>query len=61
MKHGQGEENYGNGDYYKGEFINGLPEGYGEYLWKDLSSYKGDFKQGQRSGYGVWKVNDHGL
>lgn len=57
LKHGEGVEHYGNGDYYRGEYINGMPEGYGEYIWADQSSYKGDFKQGQRSGYGVWLVH----
>lgn len=46
---------YGNGDKYKGQFVNGLPEGYGEYHWKDGEFYKGDFKQGARNGYGIWK------
>ena len=35
-----------------------MPEGFGEYLWKDKSYYKGDFKQGLRSGYGFWCIKD---
>jgi hypothetical protein len=50
-----GEEMFGNGDYYKGEYVNGLPEGFGEYVWTDKSRYKGDFKQGLRNGYGYWE------
>lgn len=46
---------YANGDKYKGEFINGLPQGYGEYFWADGAMFKGDFKQGARNGYGLWK------
>lgn len=38
--------------------MNGLPDGYGEYLWADGSSYKGDFKQGLRNGFGIWKKNN---
>lgn len=34
--------------------MNGLPEGYGHYVWSDKSEYKGDFKQGYRNGYGIW-------
>ena len=33
MKHGEGNENFINGDVYIGSYINVKPEGYGEYLW----------------------------
>lgn len=52
---------YGNGDYYKGEFVNGMPEGYGCYVWEDGSSFKGDFKQGLRNGYGCWRAKPNGV
>lgn len=29
LKHGVGNEKFGNGDHYKGEYVNGLPEGFG--------------------------------
>jgi antitoxin component YwqK of YwqJK toxin-antitoxin module len=29
LKHGEGVEFYGNGESYKGEYVNGMPEGYG--------------------------------
>ena len=33
MKHGEGNEKFVNGDVYIGSYVNGKPEGYGEYLW----------------------------
>ena len=34
-----GEERFANGDLFRGHFMNGKPDGYGEYLWKDGSFY----------------------
>ncbi len=50
-----GVDNFPNGDVYDGEFIDGLPEGKGSYLWKKGAMYQGDFKQGMKHGMGVWK------
>ena len=47
-----------NGDAYIGQYINGLPEGYGEYIWSNGSNYKGEFKQGLRYGFGCWKKDN---
>ena len=33
MKHGQGKETFANGDIYIGNYNEGKPEGYGEYIW----------------------------
>ena len=33
LKHGEGTQWFANGDSYKGEYVNGLSEGYGEYIW----------------------------
>lgn len=38
--------------------MNGLPEGFGIYIWNDGSKYEGDFKQGLRSGKGIWVSAD---
>ncbi len=57
-KHGQGKEMFKNGDKYIGHYVNGRPEGSGEYLWARLtSSYRGAFKNGLRHGMGVWVQN----
>jgi len=32
-KHGEGNEKFSNGDIYLGNYVNGKPEGYGEYFW----------------------------
>lgn len=41
-------------DFYKGEFVKGLPEGKGTYLWKNGAAYEGDWKKGLRDGYGIY-------
>lgn len=44
-----------NGDRYTGSYVNGRPEGVGEYSWaKGNSKYHGHFKNGLRHGNGVW-------
>lgn len=43
MKHGEGQEKFANGDVYIGNYMNGKPEGYGEYYWSNGSSFKGNF------------------
>ena len=55
MKHGQGTEKFGNGDLYLGNYVNGKPDGYGEYYWSNGREYKGFFKNGLRYGKGIWK------
>lgn len=50
-------EHFSNGDCYVGKYVNGLPDGYGEYTWANKSNYKGEFKQGVRSGIGSWRKN----
>ncbi len=42
-------------DYYKGEFVKGLPDGVGNYLWKNGSTYTGDWKKGKRHGKGRYE------
>jgi hypothetical protein len=38
-----------------GNYVNGKPDGYGEYYWANGCQYKGFFKNGLRHGKGVWK------
>ena len=33
IQHGEGHEKFSNGDVYIGNYVNGKPEGYGEYFW----------------------------
>ena len=39
-------------DSYEGTFKNGLPEGYGKYIWHDGHYYVGLFKKGNKEGKG---------
>ena len=41
-------------DFYKGEFVKGLPEGKGTYIWKNGATYDGEWKKGLRDGYGIY-------
>jgi hypothetical protein len=54
LKHGKGREYFKNGDYFRGSYYNGKPEGEGEYKWKNGSHYTGQFKNGLRHGSGKW-------
>jgi hypothetical protein len=42
-------------DYYKGEFVKGLPEGAGTYLWKNGAVYIGEWRRGMRHGKGKYE------
>lgn len=44
-------------DYYKGEFVRGLPEGEGTYLWKNGATYTGQWKRGLRHGKGKYQYS----
>ena len=57
-KHGNGTENYSNGDFYVGHFREGDYDGTGKYIWQNGSSYHGTFKEGKKSGNGKWIVKD---
>ena len=39
---------------YRGFFINGKREGYGEFQWFNGESYVGEWSRGFRQGKGVW-------
>lgn len=41
-------------DFYKGEFVKGLPEGKGNYIWKNGATYEGEWKKGMRDGKGIY-------
>jgi hypothetical protein len=46
-------------DYYKGSFLDGLPDGYGVYKYKNGNIYSGEWKLGIKDGKGkyTYKVN----
>jgi hypothetical protein len=41
-------------DFYKGEFVKGLPDGKGTYIWKNGATYDGEWEKGMRDGYGIY-------
>ena len=59
MKCGKGKIHYHNtGDFYEGEFTNGVITGKGFYVWKNKHTYFGDFVDGKMNGKGVYKWTD---
>ena len=55
LKHGTGTDIFVNGDVYSGEYVNGKPEGKGQYTWQNGASYVGEFKAGMKEGKGKWR------
>lgn len=41
-------------DFYTGDFIKGLPDGRGKYIWKSGATYEGEWKRGLRNGNGIY-------
>jgi hypothetical protein len=46
-------------DFYKGEFVKGLPDGTGTYIWKNGATYKGEWKKGLRDGNGIYSYKSN--
>ena len=55
LRHGQGCDNFANGDSYLGEYTYGKANGYGQYKWANGNVYSGIFVEGMKEGKGVWK------
>jgi hypothetical protein len=41
-------------DFYSGDFVKGLPDGKGKYIWKNGATYEGEWKKGMRNGNGIY-------
>lgn len=41
-------------DFYKGDFVKGLPDGNGKYTWNNGATYEGEWKKGMRDGKGIY-------
>ena len=52
-KHGEGVQNWVNGNKYVGQYWMNEITGQGKYTWADGKSYEGSWKNGQRNGQGV--------
>lgn len=52
MPNEKGEEHWGDGTSYKGEFLNGEKHGKGEYKFPDGAIYEGSFKHDKFDGEG---------
>ena len=47
-----------NGDQYEGDFIDGILEGKGKFIWPSGAPYEGDFKNDKRKGKYTWANGD---
>ena len=52
------ERNYGCGDSYKGQFINGKKEGEGIYNYKNGDIYNGNWKNDNKEGEGKYNYKN---
>ncbi|KAI8897465.1 hypothetical protein BC833DRAFT_621209 [Globomyces pollinis-pini] len=57
-RHGNGKNNFPNGDVYEGSYSNGKRKGLGTYKWKAGHRYKGDYQDNLRHGQGYFNYPD---
>ena len=49
-----GEIYFLDGKIFKGEILNGITHGYGEFIWNDENRYVGNYINGQKEGFGIY-------
>ena len=49
---------YPTGNYYIGDFKDGVKHGYGEFYWNVGRAYKGQFENGKSNGHGTYTFPD---
>ncbi|MDR3148505.1 MAG: hypothetical protein LBT88_00600 [Oscillospiraceae bacterium] len=54
VKNGRDAEYYENGDYYIGNFVNGVRSGKGKCVWTNGDEYEGNWIYGERTGWGTY-------
>lgn len=52
---GYGIYYFSNGDYYKGDYVNGYRTGKGYYKWSNGNEYEGEFLYNTQNGKGIFK------
>ena len=52
---GNAECKFKDGSFYEGEWVNGLPEGYGTMVFANKDKYVGDWNEGKMNGVGIYR------
>jgi hypothetical protein len=55
---GYGKYYFSNGDYYKGDYVNGYRTGKGFYKWSNGNQYEGEFLYSTQNGKGIFNWNN---
>ena len=60
LPNGKGIKYYGSSNKirYQGDFVNGIQEGRGKYIWENGEYYIGDWKNDKKNGYGTIFLNN---
>ena len=60
LPNGKGIKYYGNSNKirYQGEFVNGIQEGKGKYIWENGEYYVGEWKNDKKNGRGTIFLNN---
>ena len=45
------------GKIFQGQILNGVPHGYGEFIWTNNNRYVGNYLNGQKEGFGIYIMN----
>ena len=61
IPNGVGTMVWDNGNYYKGDWVNGSIEGYGTFIWNSGDYYEGNWVNGTMEGYGtfIWAASNN--
>ena len=55
---GWGKNNYPNGGYYEGSFVDGIPHGSGRFIMENGDFYEGQVKFGRANGSGYYQTTN---
>ena len=54
---GWGLIHFSDGKLFQGQILNGIPHGYGEFIWNNNNRYVGNYIKGKKEGFGIYIMN----